>query len=527
MSYQSAYTGQQIDSALATLLGTVNNIGTPGSFGFGVGVAPAAALPVGMTPLSGYLDPTNDNYGNYQFADGSVMCWVPKFYYKVGTGSNGLAVNVIDVKPAAAYTDTAAANTAGYALHRAFIDGGAEQSGFFMDKYMASKNAWGSGFIASSIKNGLPISTASDHNPIGGLTATAGINAYYACLDAAKARDGVNGAKNAASNFFCSSRFIQSALAMLSMAHAQASSTTAACAWWEPTLATAFPKGCNNNALADTNDTTVKFTSDGYSNCGKTGSGVPFAKTTHNGQNCGVADVNGLLYEVNPGLTCIATTKAISAVTQANPAVVTSVALGLANGIQILITGVVGMTQLNDCIHTVANVTADTFELAGVNSTAYGAYTSGGTITRGTFYVLKQSAAMKNITSGNTLAGDHWGATAAAAQFDVIAMPFINGGIAQRFGSGANQVLSEATSGDPWVLSGLGFPKASTGISSAGINLFGADYFYQYFINDMVPISCLSWSSTTYAGVWSVYLSYARSHSHYSVGFRCACYPAG
>jgi len=42
---------------------------------------------------------------------------------------------------------------------------------------------------------------------------------------------------------------------------------------------------------------------DGYSNCGKTGSGVPFAKSTHNGQNCGVADLNGLMYEIDIGMT--------------------------------------------------------------------------------------------------------------------------------------------------------------------------------------------------------------------------------
>ena len=45
----------------------------------------------------------------------------------------------------------------------------------------------------------------------------------------------------------------------------------------------------------------MSYVSDGYSNCGKTGSGTPFAKTTHNGQNCGVADVNGLMWEVNTG----------------------------------------------------------------------------------------------------------------------------------------------------------------------------------------------------------------------------------
>ena len=43
--------------------------------------------------------------------------------------------------------------------------------------------------------------------------------------------------------------------------------------------------------------------SDGYSNCGKTGSANFFARTTNNGQASGVADLNGNMWEVNTGLT--------------------------------------------------------------------------------------------------------------------------------------------------------------------------------------------------------------------------------
>lgn len=68
----------------------------------------------------------------------------------------------------------------------------------------------------------------------------------------------------------------------------------------------------------------------------------------------------------------------ITAVTQANPAVVTSVAHGYSNGDTIYIVDVGGMTQLNEEDFTVANVTDDTFELAGIDSTGYGTYTTGG-----------------------------------------------------------------------------------------------------------------------------------------------------
>jgi hypothetical protein len=282
-------------------------IGAPGEAGFGAGICPGELLPSGFTPLSGYTDPASDNYGNYQFEDGSIMVFVPKFYYRINHADNpthsGYAANDVDIKGTDTFSGEGAANIAGYALHRAFKDGDGEggvviHSGVFVDKYMCSKNAKGAGFVASSIKDGLPISTGPDHNPIADLTACDSNN-YYQCLTAAHARDGVDGAVAAESRFFCTSRFVQSALAMLSLAHGQAATSTTYCAWYG--ASNNYPKGCNDNSLGDTDDAEVSYVSDGYSNCGKTGSGTPFAKTTHNGQNCGVADVNGLMGEANTG----------------------------------------------------------------------------------------------------------------------------------------------------------------------------------------------------------------------------------
>jgi hypothetical protein len=64
-----------------------------------------------------------------------------------------------------------------------------------------------------------------------------------------------------------------------------------------------FPKGCNNNALGDSNDASISYVSDGYSNCGKTGSANFAAKVSHNGQLSGVMDLNGNMWEINLGLT--------------------------------------------------------------------------------------------------------------------------------------------------------------------------------------------------------------------------------
>lgn len=75
-------------------------------------------------------------------------------------------------------------------------------------------------------------------------------------------------------------------------------------------------------------------------------------------------------------------TKTITAITQANPGQVTATAHGFSNGDLIYIDSVVGMTQVNGLVFTIAGVTADTFTI-GVNTTSYTAYASGGNAKKG------------------------------------------------------------------------------------------------------------------------------------------------
>jgi hypothetical protein len=266
-------------------IGAVNHIGVAGGQGFGVGVCPA--VPAGYAELPGTRTKGADDYGNYQYSDGSIMVWIPAFYYKVGTGANGLTLNLIDIKAESYFASVASANASGYALHRAFYDGGLKQRGVFVDKYLCSKN----GTTASSIYLGNPLSSAAGSNPFSDLTGTPANN-FGGAIAAAKSRG---------ANFFCNSRFIFSALAMLATAHGQAANATTYCAWYSAG-ATNFPKG-NNNTLVDINDSGVTFTIGSYASQSKAGSGVTLAKTTHNGQNCGIADLNGNLWEITPGLT--------------------------------------------------------------------------------------------------------------------------------------------------------------------------------------------------------------------------------
>lgn len=82
------------------------------------------------------------------------------------------------------------------------------------------------------------------------------------------------------------------------------------------------------------------------------------------------------LFNVNPG-----TSGNITAITNANPASITSAAHGLTSGQTVTINGVVGMTQLNGNTYTITVINANTFTL-NVDSTGFGAYVSGGTWTQ-------------------------------------------------------------------------------------------------------------------------------------------------
>lgn len=70
----------------------------------------------------------------------------------------------------------------------------------------------------------------------------------------------------------------------------------------------------------------------------------------------------------------------ITAITKANPAVVTASAHGLSDGDRVYISGIVGMTELNNREFTVANKTTNTFELSGEDSSSHTTYTSGGKV---------------------------------------------------------------------------------------------------------------------------------------------------
>jgi Flp pilus assembly protein TadG len=108
---------------------------------------------------------------------------------------------------------------------------------------------------------------------------------------------------------------------------------------------------------------------------------VPFSNSVNLGANA--AAVRG---PVTPAKTITAaswstgTAKTITGANKAATITITSASHGFVNGDTVWISGVGGMTQLNNKAYTVANRTTNNFQLSGVNSTGYSTFTSGGTI---------------------------------------------------------------------------------------------------------------------------------------------------
>ena len=164
-------------------------IGTPGEAGFGVGAIHDSALPLNWVKLAGHHDPAHANYGNVLDPTGSVMVWIPAFWFKWN------ADNTVDIS---------SSEQDGFVLHRAFIDGGAVKAGFFVDKYGCGNV----GGVFASAQGIDPCSTHPDHNPIGSLS-NAPVNNYGGLYKAVKTRS---------ADHFLTSIFIYNALALL--AHA-------------------------------------------------------------------------------------------------------------------------------------------------------------------------------------------------------------------------------------------------------------------------------------------------------------------
>jgi hypothetical protein len=156
--------------------------------------------------------------------------------------------------------------------------------------------------------------------------------------------------------------------------------------------------------------------------------------------------------------------KTITAITKADPAVVTSTAHGFVNDEEIIIQSVGGMTELNKRVFTVANVTANTFELEGIDSTSYTTYTSGGTAARA--FDIITTAADPTPSAPHVIT---WTKVSGAREYNVYkqlngVMGIIGVAVGNTFndiGLTANTAITPPTSRNPFVGEG-NYPSAVT-----------------------------------------------------------------
>lgn len=273
------------NSELLMLLGgkkkAKQTIGIAGQQGFGVGVYggdPADLEAMGLKPMSGCFNPASNNYGNYIHTNGSVMVFIPAFAIRIGNASAPLyskyGADTIEIG------DVELAGKDGWAILRGFYDGGKLHSGFFIDKYLCSKDTTGK--FAVSVKNGDPISLNISDNPSSTMP-----NCVGQILDA------IELSRARGEHYSLVSCYQWAVISLVSLAHAQAATSAKSCAWYDAEGLTNYPKGYNSGE-GDIDDKGISFTRCTYSRmCSKTGSAIPLEKTTHNGQLSGICDVNG------------------------------------------------------------------------------------------------------------------------------------------------------------------------------------------------------------------------------------------
>lgn len=256
-----------------------------------------------LTPISGFDNPSSAHYGNYQHVYLSTMCCVPAFCYRLGQptapsysmdGANALEVKSAFEFPQfehnKAFVDGDADFGDGWILHRAFVDGGKMKNCFFMDKYLCSNF----GGQAASIKNADWLMCWNNSSSYTTKT-MGGEGVGYDAITFSRARG---------DHYSLTTVYQWSAMSMLSLAHGQAATSTAYCAWFDSSHYTNFPKGATNDNGTDYNDGGIKYQAHSFgSTFAKTGSSNNAEKVAHNGQLCGIMDVAGVCNQLCIGAT--------------------------------------------------------------------------------------------------------------------------------------------------------------------------------------------------------------------------------
>lgn len=271
--------------------------GEIGGLGAGVAYLPETAATVGLTPMSGANDTSNENFGNFADSNGNVFVCIPLMFYKADTDERNTAFYD---KPNIYISYVA---KEGYAPFYAFKKSdGSYVPCVFVSKYLMSVSK-GKAIskknqdVAMSAKG----SSSSDYDDsihIGKIPGCQNRNDHFF-----KAANSMNAHTVL---HYAAMRFVYY---MVAEAHMQAAVRKFGSISKVPSFICAyldvepyFPKGCHTN-LSDTNDKSIKYTQGAFSpqNCGMTGSCNKPEKTSFNGQKCGIVDMGGLADEVDAG----------------------------------------------------------------------------------------------------------------------------------------------------------------------------------------------------------------------------------
>lgn len=278
--------------------------GEIGGLGAGVAYLPETAATVGLTPMSGASDTSNENFGNFVDSNGNVFVCIPLMFYK---GDPGTRNEAFYSKPSIYISHVP---KEGYAPFYAFK----KSDGSYVPCVFVSKYLMGLSNAGNSSKNQKAISKKNKDVVMSAKSSNS--SDYDDSIDIGK----ISGCQNRNDNFFkaansmnahtvlhyAAMRFVYY---MVAEAHMQAAVRKFGSISKVPSFICAyldvepyFPKGCHTN-LSDTNDKSIKYTQGLYSaeNCGMTGSCNKPEKTSFNGQKCGIVDMGGLADEVDAG----------------------------------------------------------------------------------------------------------------------------------------------------------------------------------------------------------------------------------
>lgn len=280
-------------------------IGTAGQLGFGVGVCDQPALldRHQITAMDGYDDINSPNYGNYIHQPSqSILVWIPAFKYLFDQH----APNKVTISSPNQVTQK------GASLHRAFLDDNVKKSGFFVDKYICSLNDQNQ---AVSVKNG-SICSLTNNSRYGKISGN--VEGCQGILG-----DAITLSRARGEGFQALNLYQLGALRLLTLAHAQTSTSNDANAWYDeqPKIPEDkitqddiddwkanrinqrhnLPRAANNSHRDQFRDDAQWATDPLFKARSLTGSCNPFGKCTHNGQDNGVADLTGIVYQIAIG----------------------------------------------------------------------------------------------------------------------------------------------------------------------------------------------------------------------------------